>query len=107
MDDTRPKGVPNDGWEFYNTEVFDHYEINSELGLTGKTLLQLNAKGSIRGNFKFLLDGSDPIEVIFPASKILEIDGANDYQILIEVWPRDIKLKINSLASEWSDLTER
>jgi len=32
--------------------------------------------------------------------------GASDYNLMMEVWPRDVKLQLNSLCSTWQDLEE-
>jgi len=94
-------------WEIYDSQLFDFYEMNSERELEGRALLQLNARGSIRGNFKFLLDGTETIKTELAVSSIMDSEFADNYRIVIESWPRDVKLKLNSLSSEWLDLEDR
>ena len=41
-----------------------------------------------------------------PAQNVLIMGGVAAYRLIMERWPRDIRLNVNSMTSDWFDLED-
>jgi len=94
-------------WIILGTEAFEHSEAGDAAPTTGQLLVNLGPQGVPRGNFKFVLGGSENLDIKLEARHIIQSGVAKNYTFTIEQSPSEIQLRINALTSEWFDLQER
>jgi hypothetical protein len=75
--------------------------------LTASVLIHVDEEAKIFGNYKFVLGGSEMIRVDLPLKEVIFLGGSDNYRLLWELWPRDLRLRENMLTSDWIDLDER
>jgi hypothetical protein len=84
---------------------FTMLEVTSPLA--ANVLIHVDEEAKIRGNYRIVLGGSETLKVDVPAKDVIFMGGSDNYRFLMEVWPRDIRIRENMMSSEWFDLEER
>ena len=99
---------PPDEWRILPEDGFATHVIeNAEQALTADVLLQVGRSAKLEGCFKIQLGGSEILHADFPAKNALVMGGAASFKLVLERWPRDINIRVNTTTSEWFDLEER
>jgi hypothetical protein len=93
-------------WNVADAADFDialpsgHGEVTLEL------LAQLRNTGRILDGFRFVLDGSAPLEVGVDLYQLLPVDSCRGLRLAQQFWPRDIRLRRNMTTSTWTSVTD-
>jgi hypothetical protein len=99
---------PPPQWEVNPLDVLPTYRLAHETSpLEGALLLEVQPDGRISGEWRFVLGGSAILDIEVAASQMVSAGGASGYTFQWQLWPRDVKLRPNTLSSEWFDLTDR
>ena len=69
-------------------------------------LLQINRNAKLQGNYQIILGGCEPARLDIPAQSVLIMGGVAAYRLIMEKWPRDIRLNVSSMTSDWFDLED-
>ena len=94
-------------WLFHCSDLFSEFSITKTLeDLTCQVLLQINRNAKLQGNFQIILGGCEPVKLDIPAQNVLIMGGVAAYRLIMERWPRDIRLNVNSMTSDWFDLED-
>ena len=89
------------------SDLFGEFSITETLkDLTCQVLLQINRNAKLQGNFQIILGGCEPVKLDIPAQNVLIMGGVAAYRLIMERWPRDIRLNVNSMTSDWFDLED-
>jgi hypothetical protein len=75
--------------------------------LEGALLLEVQPDGRISGEWGFVLGGNAILNIETAANQMVSAGGSSGYVFQWQLWPRDIRLRPNTLSSEWFDLTDR
>jgi len=106
MLDYTEKCFPPD-WLILSKQAFDSTEAGDKDELTGQILLNVNSQGVLHGNFRFVLGGSSTLGVNLKLKNVIQSEAAKDFYIKLEIDPKDIQFRVNSLTTDWFDLQER
>ena len=98
---------PPEEWLIRCSDLFGEFSITETLkDLTCQVLLQINRNSKLQGNFQIILGGCEPVKLDIPAQNVLIMGGVAAYRLIMERWPRDIRLNVNSMTSDWFDLED-
>ena len=98
---------PPEEWLIRCSDLFGEFSITETLeDLTCQVLLQINRNAKLQGNFQIILGGCEPVKLDIPAQNVLIMGGVAAYRLIMERWPRDIRLNVNSMTSNWFDLED-
>ena len=98
---------PPEEWLIRCSDLFGEFSITETLkDLTCQVLLQINRNAKLQGNFQIILGGCEPVKLDIPAQNVLIMGGVAAYRLIMERWPRDIRLNVNSMTSDWFDLED-
>jgi hypothetical protein len=75
--------------------------------LTAAVLIHVDEAAKISGSYRIVLGGSEMLRVDLPLKEVIFMGGSDNYRLLWELWPRDLRLRENMLSSDWIDLDER
>jgi hypothetical protein len=99
---------PPADWDIIPVEQFATHAIESVVEpLEGLLVLNVDRNTAIRGNFRFILDGKEKLNIDHLASELLVVGGASSFKLQWQTWPKDILLRQNSLTSSWTDVADR
>jgi hypothetical protein len=93
-------------WAIGPRSEFQRYECSIDSQLSGELLIQAGADASIPGNFRFVLTGSGPVRAAFKAESIMAVGGSTAYKLTYEINPDEIRIKTNTFASDWLDISQ-
>ena len=98
---------PPEEWLIRCSDLFGEFSITETLkDLTCQVLLHINRNAKLQGNFQIILGGCEPVKLDIPAQNVLIMGGVAAYRLIMERWPRDIRLNVNSMTSDWFDLED-
>jgi hypothetical protein len=106
--DPNTTAYPPADWDIIPVEQFATHTIESVVEpLEGLLVLNVDRNTAIRGNFRFILDGKEKLNMDHLASELLVVGGASSFKLQWQAWPKDILLRQNSLTSSWIDVADR
>jgi hypothetical protein len=56
---------------------------------------------------RFVLGGTSKLDVVLPASAVLQCGGASKFKLNWQLWPKNILLRPNSMTTVWMDVMDR
>jgi hypothetical protein len=99
---------PPPQWEVNPLDILPTYRLANETSpLEGALLLEVQPDGRISGEWRFVHGGSAILSIEVVANQMVSAGGSSGFTFQWQLWPRDIKLRPNTLSSEWFDLTDR
>jgi hypothetical protein len=75
--------------------------------VAASVLIHVDEEAKVCGNYRISLGGSETLKVDVPAKDVIFMGGSDNYRFLLEVWPRDVRIRENMMSSDWFDLEER
>jgi hypothetical protein len=99
---------PPKEWEIYPSEqIATHVLEEADQALQGEFLLTIERSGDVGGQYRFVLGGTSKLDVVLPASAVLQCGGASKFKLNWQLWPKNILLRPNSMTTVWMDIMDR
>jgi hypothetical protein len=99
---------PPDDFDIRKASDYSNFAMSEAASpLAASVLIHVDEEAKICGNYRIVLGGSVTLKVDVPAKEAIFMGGSDNYRLLLEVWPRDIRIRENMMSSEWFDLEER
>jgi hypothetical protein len=93
-------------WVVFNVADYDMASPSVTGDFTVELLAQLRNTDRILVGFRFALDGIKVLEAYMDFWRILPMAELHGMQVLVQCWPRDIKIRRNMLSTAWVSFTE-
>jgi hypothetical protein len=99
---------PPSEWLIFAEERLATYVIaEPDVELQGELLLSVDRSGTVGGAYRFVLAGTHNLDVVLPATAVMQCGGAPKFKLNWQIRPSTIQLRPNSLTSVWHDFLER
>lgn len=86
--------------EFLNYEVAG----GSKGHLTSRLLVQISKTGLVEDHYRVAIGGDEPVRCTFTGAQLTKWRQLRDFTFVMEVVPRDVVFKPNSLTAKWEDI---
>jgi hypothetical protein len=99
---------PPDEFDIRPAAAYGQYSIAEPTSpLVAAVLVHVDEGAKIYGGYKLVLGGTELLKVDLPLKEVLFMGGSDNYRLVWELWPRDLKIRDNMLTSDWFNLDER
>lgn len=93
-------------WDVFPAEEYTTATPRNPQELGVELLVQVRPNGRMLDNFRFVIGGSELIELFIPLSAVLNIPDLPAWGLKYSVWGRDITIRRNMATSAWFDARE-
>jgi len=95
---------PVDDWVCFPMADFELAAARNPMECGVELMVQARPNGRILDHVRLVLGGDKLIDVTLKFKNLLSIPDVPDWELVYNLWPRDIKIKRNMVTSEWLDI---